>query len=146
MANLVLNSESLNNVLDDKKITYQEALQIFNDAKTNPIELFSTAQSLRQKFKQNTVTFSKKAFFNIINMCKDTCTYCTYKAEPGEEKLSLMSKTEILVVVKACATAVINPFYASSVKPPEKTFRHAGFQPFKSSRLHAVISVYHQFQ
>lgn len=100
MANLVLNSESLNNVLDNKRISYHEALQIFQDANTDPNELFSAAQNLRQKFKKNTVTFSKKAFFNIINMCKDTCTYCTYKAEPGEEKLSLMSKQDVRKMLK----------------------------------------------
>ena len=95
MKNLVLSAESLNNVLENKMISYSDALEIFQDAKTNPTELFSTAQNLRKKFKGKTVTFSKKAFFNIINMCKDTCSYCTYKSEPGEEKLSLMSKQSI---------------------------------------------------
>ncbi len=95
MNNLVLNSESLNNVLENKITSYADALQIYQDAIIDPSELISTAQSLRKKFKGKTVTFSKKAFFNIINLCKDTCTYCTYKAEPGEEKLSLMSKQEI---------------------------------------------------
>jgi 7,8-didemethyl-8-hydroxy-5-deazariboflavin synthase CofG subunit len=91
----VLNSESLNSVLENKLISYAEALQIYQDAIVDPSELISTAQNLRKKFKGKTVTFSKKAFFNIINMCKDTCTYCTYKAEPGEEKLSMMSKQDI---------------------------------------------------
>jgi len=93
--NLVLNSESLNNVLENKITSYADAMQIYQDAIIDPSELISTAQNLRKKFKGKTVTFSKKAFFNIINLCKDTCTYCTYKAEPGEEKLSLMSKQEI---------------------------------------------------
>ena len=91
----MLNSEMLNNVLENKNISYEDSLEVFQDAKVNPSELISAAQNLRTKFKGKTVTFSKKAFFNIINMCKDTCTYCTYKAEPGEEKLSLMSKQEI---------------------------------------------------
>ena len=91
----MLNSESLNSVLENKIISYPEALQIYQDAIIDPSELISTAQNLRKKFKGKTVTFSKKAFFNIINMCKDTCTYCTYKAEPGEEKLSMMSKQDI---------------------------------------------------
>ncbi len=94
MNKLVLNSESLNNVLENKLISNSDILQIYQDAKINPAELFTAAQNLRKKFKGNTVTFSKKAFFNIINMCKDTCTYCTYKSEPGEEKLSLMSKQD----------------------------------------------------
>ena len=91
----MLKSESLNNILENKIDSYENILQIYQDAKTDPSELFSAAQNLREKFKGKTVTFSKKAFLNIINMCKDTCTYCTYKAEPGEEKLSMMSKQEI---------------------------------------------------
>ncbi|NIM25540.1 MAG: 7,8-didemethyl-8-hydroxy-5-deazariboflavin synthase subunit CofG [Nitrosopumilaceae archaeon] len=100
MNNLVLNSESLNKVLENKIISLEEALQVYQEAKVNPTELFSTAQKLRERFKGNTVTFSKKAFFNVINMCKDTCTYCTYKAEPGEEKLSLMSKNDVKQMLK----------------------------------------------
>ncbi|WP_299293749.1 7,8-didemethyl-8-hydroxy-5-deazariboflavin synthase subunit CofG [Nitrosopumilus sp.] len=100
MNKLVLNSESLNNVLENKVISRQEILEIYNDSTKNSRELFSAAQNLRKKFKKNSVTFSKKAFFNIINMCKDTCSYCTYKAEPGEEKLSLMSKQQIKDVLE----------------------------------------------
>ena len=96
----MLNSESLNKVLENKIISFEESLQIYQESKLNPDELFSTAQTLRKKFKGNTVTFSKKAFFNVINMCKDTCTYCTYKAEPGEEKLSLMSKNEVIQMLR----------------------------------------------
>nr|MBC8250588.1 7,8-didemethyl-8-hydroxy-5-deazariboflavin synthase subunit CofG [Candidatus Nitrosopelagicus sp.] len=41
------------------------------------------------------VSFSKKAFFNIINLCRDTCSYCTYKAKPNDTKLSLMNKQAV---------------------------------------------------
>jgi 7,8-didemethyl-8-hydroxy-5-deazariboflavin synthase CofG subunit len=96
----VLNSESLNNVLENKAISRQDIIDIYRNAVEDPRELYSVAQDLRQKMKNNSVTFSKKAFFNIINLCKDTCSYCTYKAEPGEEKLSLMSKQQILELLK----------------------------------------------
>ena len=91
----MLSSESLNNVLEDKTISRDEIIKIYENSKNNPDDLFSVAQILRKKFKKDYVTFSKKAFFNIVNLCKDTCSYCTYKAEPGEEKISLMSKQEI---------------------------------------------------
>jgi len=92
---LVLNSESLNNVLENKLMSRDEIIQIYDKSKINPNELFLAAQSLRKQFKNDSVTFSKKTFFNIINLCKDTCSYCTYKSEPTEQKLSLMSKQEI---------------------------------------------------
>jgi len=85
---LVLNSESLNNVLENKTISRQDIIGIYHNAVKDSNELFSVAQNLRKKFKKDSVTFSKKAFFNIVNLCKDTCSYCTYKAEPKEEKLS----------------------------------------------------------
>jgi len=96
----VLNSESLNNVLENKVISRQDIMGIYQNAVEDSGELFSVAQNLRKKFKKDTVTFSKKAFFNIINLCKDTCSYCTYKAEPEEEKLSLMSKQQILELLQ----------------------------------------------
>jgi 7,8-didemethyl-8-hydroxy-5-deazariboflavin synthase CofG subunit len=101
--NLVFDSESLNKILENKPISHQDAIEIYQKAVENPNDLFLVAQSLRKKFKKDSVTFSKKAFFNIINLCKDTCSYCTYKSEPGEVKLSLMSKqqiSELLVLAK----------------------------------------------
>lgn len=100
MNNLVLNSERLNNVLENKENSFQDIIEIYKQTQNDPKELFSTAQELRRKFKNQTVTFSKKAFFNIVNLCKDTCSYCTYKAEPGDEKLSLMSKQQIIELLQ----------------------------------------------
>ena len=95
MTNLTLESEILNNVLENKSINRQEIIDIYENSIKNSKDLFLTAQNLRIQNKNNSVTFSKKVFFNIVNLCKDTCSYCTYKAEPGEEKISLMSKQQI---------------------------------------------------
>ncbi|MBC8516445.1 MAG: 7,8-didemethyl-8-hydroxy-5-deazariboflavin synthase subunit CofG [Nitrosopumilus sp.] len=103
MNNLVFDSESLNSILENKPVSRQDVIEIYQKAIVNPNDLFSVAQNLRKKFKKDSVTFSKKAFFNIVNLCKDTCSYCTYKSEPGEAKLSLMSKqqiSELLVLAK----------------------------------------------
>jgi len=95
LSELILNCEPLNRILDGKNISEQEAFKIFQIAENNPTELFQTSQILRKKYKRNIVSFSKKAFFNLINLCKDTCSYCTYKAQPDESKLSLMSKNDV---------------------------------------------------
>ncbi|MDF2421467.1 MAG: 7,8-didemethyl-8-hydroxy-5-deazariboflavin synthase subunit CofG [Nitrosopumilus sp.] len=96
MNDLIFDSESLNNILENKSVSRQEVIEIYKKAVKNPNDLFQVSQNLRRKFKKDYVTFSKKAFFNIVNLCKDTCSYCTYKSEPGEAKLSLMSKQQIL--------------------------------------------------
>ena len=95
MSKLVLNCEPLNRILDGRKISQQEVYEIFNVSEKEPTELFQTAQILRKQNKGNFVSFSKKVFFNLVNLCKDTCSYCTYKAEPNESKLSMLSKNDV---------------------------------------------------
>ena len=121
MNKLVLNSESLNNVLENKAISRQDIFEIYQNAIEDPSELFSTAQNLRMRFKQNSVTFSKKAFFNIVNLCKDTCSYCTYKAEPGEKKISLMSKQQISELLHlAKRYRCVEALFVTGEKPEQK--------------------------
>ncbi|WP_268542111.1 7,8-didemethyl-8-hydroxy-5-deazariboflavin synthase CofG [Candidatus Nitrosotenuis cloacae] len=95
MNNILLDCEPLNRVLDGKQITEEQAVEIYEAAKINPLELYKVASHLRNIHKQNTVTFSKKAFFNLVNLCRDTCGYCTYKAEPQSKKISMMSKKNV---------------------------------------------------
>ncbi len=95
MSRIILNSELLNKVFDGKEVTNEEAYQIYQEAETNPSELYKSAQTLRNRNKGRTVTYSRKVFFNLINLCRDTCSYCTYKAEPGDVKLSMMTKQDI---------------------------------------------------
>jgi len=117
----VLNSESLNNVLENKVISHHDIMDIYQNAMKDSTELFLVAQNLRKKFKKDTVTFSKKAFFNIINLCKDTCSYCTYKAEPEEEKLSLMSKQQILELLQlAKKYRCVEALFVTGERPEQK--------------------------
>ncbi len=144
MNSLVLNSESLNNVLENKTISPQDVIEIYQQSLKDPTELFLTAQNIRKKFKNQTVTFSKKAFFNIINLCKDTCSYCTYKAEPGEKKLSLMSKqqiTELLQLAKKynCVEALFVTGEQPEKKYPEarEWLKENGFNSTSEYLIHA---------
>ena len=121
MNGLVLSSESLNNVLENKSVSRQEINIIYQNALKDPSDLFSVAQNLREKFKKNSVTFSKKAFFNIVNLCKDTCSYCTYKAEPGEQKLSLMSKQQISELLQlAKKYRCVETLFVTGEQPEQK--------------------------
>lgn len=117
----MLNSESLNYVLENKEITREEITQIYQNAIKNPNELFLVAQNLRERFKKNTVTFSKKAFFNLVNLCKDSCSYCTYKAEPEDQKLSLMSKKQVAELLDlAKKYRCVEVLFVTGEKPEQK--------------------------
>jgi FO synthase len=95
LSKIILNSELLNRVTEGQEITKEEAYQIYQDAKNSPQEIYKVAEFLRNKNKGFVITYSRKVFLNIINLCRDTCSYCTYKAEPGQSKISMMTKVDI---------------------------------------------------
>ena len=99
MSKIILNSELLNKAFDGRQIGRNDAYQIYQEAENNPFELYKAAEILRNKNKGSVVTYSRKVFFNLINLCRDTCSYCTYKAEPGDAKISMMSKQDIVNLV-----------------------------------------------
>jgi 7,8-didemethyl-8-hydroxy-5-deazariboflavin synthase CofG subunit len=90
----------LNRLIDGKTPSKEEAFQIYHDAMVSPTELYQVSQFLRAKNKGNIVTYSRKVFFNVINLCRDTCAYCTYKSEPGQTKISMLSKQDIKELVR----------------------------------------------
>lgn len=121
LSRLVLNSESLNKVLEGKEISKNDAYQIYKISTDYPSALFQAAQILRNKNHSNLVTFSKKAFFNIVNLCRDTCSYCTYKAEPNESKLSMMTKSEVLQLSKlAKKHHCVEALFVTGERPEQK--------------------------
>lgn len=100
LSELISNSELLNKAIDGGELSLDETYEVFLQAKIDPRQLYDAASILRKNKKENTVTFSKKSFFNVVNLCKDTCSYCTYKSEPEETKLSMMSKDDIIQLAR----------------------------------------------
>lgn len=99
MSELILSSELLNRLIDGRIPSKEEAYQIYQDAQRDPSELYKVSQFLRTKYKGAIVTYSRKIFFNLINLCRDTCSYCTYKSEPGQAKISMLSKKDVMELV-----------------------------------------------
>ncbi|MDI1495420.1 MAG: 7,8-didemethyl-8-hydroxy-5-deazariboflavin synthase subunit CofG [Cenarchaeum symbiont of Oopsacas minuta] len=82
MSEIVLHSDVLNAAIDGKSPHFEQALYAMEDSRHDPSELFAVSSNIRNTYKGNLVTFSNKVFINMTNLCRDTCTYCTYKREP----------------------------------------------------------------
>jgi len=119
LSKLQFDFEIIHKIGELKEITEEEVLELSKNAPKQMI--FDAASKIRDKRKGKLVSFSKKAFFNIINMCRDTCSYCTYKAEPNDTKLSLMDKKtvrELAVLAKKynCTEAL----FVTGERPEQK--------------------------
>ncbi len=63
--------------------------------------LLTAAQRLRDRFKSGIVTYSRKVFIPLTNLCRDYCGYCTFRRDPGEPGAHTMSPDEVMEVVRA---------------------------------------------
>jgi 7,8-didemethyl-8-hydroxy-5-deazariboflavin synthase CofG subunit len=63
--------------------------------------LVAAAGRIRDMTRPGAVTYSRKVFINLVNLCRDTCTYCTYKREPGDPMLSMMDRPQVLAIAEA---------------------------------------------
>ena len=57
--------------------------------------MLSAAADLRDRGKGRDVTYSRKVFLPITNLCRDRCTYCTFRKDPGDPGAWTMMPDEI---------------------------------------------------
>jgi 7,8-didemethyl-8-hydroxy-5-deazariboflavin synthase CofG subunit len=63
-------------------------------------DLLATARALKEQYRPGVVTYSRKVFIPLTNLCRDYCGYCTYRRDPGEPGAHTMTPDEVLSVVQ----------------------------------------------
>jgi 7,8-didemethyl-8-hydroxy-5-deazariboflavin synthase CofG subunit len=63
--------------------------------------LLSRAQALRDQFTPGMITYSRKVFLPLTNLCRDYCGYCTFRRDPNQAGAHTMTPEEVLAVAKA---------------------------------------------
>ena len=61
--------------------------------------MFDAAASLRDRHKGRTVTYSRKVFLPVTNLCRDRCSYCTFRKDPDDPDAWTMSPYDIADVL-----------------------------------------------
>jgi FO synthase len=65
--------------------------------------LMAAAAELRNRVKGRRVTYSKKVFIPLTNLCRDYCGYCVFRKDPGKTGARTMTPDEVLAVAEAGA-------------------------------------------
>ncbi|MGZ4815506.1 MAG: 7,8-didemethyl-8-hydroxy-5-deazariboflavin synthase CofG [Terriglobales bacterium] len=60
--------------------------------------LFAAAQQLRSQHKGNIVSYSRKVFLPLTNLCRDYCGYCIFRRDPRQPGAHTMTPEEVLRV------------------------------------------------
>jgi 7,8-didemethyl-8-hydroxy-5-deazariboflavin synthase len=97
---LIADSARLQSEALDSSLGKSQAYALMAECDTR--DLVSIAGRLRERTRpEKIVTYSRKVFINLVNLCRDSCSYCTYKKDPGEAMLSLLNPAQVLAIAEA---------------------------------------------
>lgn len=121
MSSPVLISETLNRALDGQEILGADLHQLCLESADDATELFRVSRILREKTKGRTISYTRNVFVNAVNLCRDICSYCTYRAEPGSAKESMMPVSNVRQLLKAAKRCgCIEALFVTGERPEAK--------------------------
>ena len=120
--------EILAKALEGKKINVEEAYQLINlDFKHLPV-LMATANLLKFKGKKDKVSFSKKVFIPLTNLCRNACKYCGFRLEPSNKKAGFLTPKQVLEIAEKGKKMGCNEALFTLGEKPEEKYGEAKIQ------------------
>jgi FO synthase len=81
------------------KLSAQDAMAFERTSSSDLLALLQVADALRAQHHGPTITYSRKVFLPLTNLCRDYCGYCTFRKDPGDPGAKTMTPDDILEVV-----------------------------------------------
>jgi len=88
-------------------------------------ELLAAASEVGEQGKGKTVSFSKKVFIPLTTLCRDYCSYCTFRKDPGQPGAHFMTPEEVLALAEQGRRAGCKEALFSLGDQPERIFPEA---------------------
>jgi len=118
----------------NSSLSRDTACHLLNCDDTLLPDLLSAARAAKERFKPGVITYSRKVFIPLTNLCRDYCGYCAFRRDPGQPGAHTMTPDEVLEVVRSgeklgCTEALFSLGDKPELLFPEvrKTLRHLGY-------------------
>ncbi|HUO16441.1 MAG TPA: 7,8-didemethyl-8-hydroxy-5-deazariboflavin synthase CofG [Verrucomicrobiae bacterium] len=116
-------------------ISRESAVRLIRCPDEDMASLLAVARAAKERFKPRVITYSRKVFIPLTNLCRDYCGYCTFRRDPGEAGAHTMTPEEVLEVARAgeklgCTEALFSLGDKPELLFPEMrdTLRHLGYK------------------
>ncbi len=126
---------ALAGVCPGEPISRDAALELIRCPDHDLPELLSAARAAKERFKPSVITYSRKVFIPLTNLCRDYCGYCTFRRDPGDAGAYTMTPDEVLAVARAgeklgCTEALFSLGDKPELLFPEmrETLHHLGYK------------------
>jgi 7,8-didemethyl-8-hydroxy-5-deazariboflavin synthase CofG subunit len=113
----------LDHVREGRALDRAAALRLAYEAQLT--DLVAAATQLRARGKGTVVTFSKKVFIPLTTLCRDYCSYCTFRKDPGQPGAYFMTPDQVLALAEQGRSAGCKEALFSLGDQPERIFPEA---------------------
>jgi 7,8-didemethyl-8-hydroxy-5-deazariboflavin synthase CofG subunit len=114
--------ETLERALAGRPVTASEMYAFAATTSSELLALLHVADALRARHHGDIITYSRKVFLPLTNLCRDYCGYCTFRKDPGEAGAKTMTPDEVLEVATAGAKLGCKEALFSLGDKPEALF------------------------
>jgi FO synthase len=114
--------ETLERARHGMRLSAQEAYVFEHTTSSELLLLLQVADELRARHHGDTITYSRKVFLPLTNLCRDYCRYCTFRKDPGDAGAKTMTPDEVLEVATAGAKLGCKEALFSLGDKPEALF------------------------
>ncbi len=91
----------LEEVRDGLSVDRRMACQLIDCADEELPALLAAARARKERFHPGVVTYSRKVFLPLTNLCRDYCRYCTFRKDPAQVGAYTMTPDEVLEIARA---------------------------------------------
>ena len=116
-------------------LSREDACQLISCSDNQLRPLLAAAMAARQNFKASIVTYSRKVFIPLTNLCRDYCGYCTFRRDPGQPGAHTMTPDQVWDVARSgekmgCTEALFSLGDKPELAFPEmrETLRRLGYK------------------
>lgn len=87
--------------LDGERLDNAQALVLADARGAECSALWAAAGAIRDRGRASCVTYSRKVFIPLTNLCRDVCSYCTFAEDEGASRAHTMTPEEVIQVAEA---------------------------------------------
>ncbi len=111
--------------IDPDRLTRAEARELAELTDDALPSLIKRAAALRDKAHGDIVSYSRKVFIPLTQLCRDVCHYCTFAKAPKKLKRAYMTAGEVLAIARAGQAAGCREALFTLGDKPELRFQQA---------------------
>ena len=87
--------------------------------------LLDAAARMRDRGHRNVISYSRKVFIPLTQLCRDVCHYCTFARPPRRGERAYLSRDEVLAIAHAGAAAGCKEALFTLGDKPERRYKTA---------------------